>query len=120
MIRTGVPSGIWSPPESFEQTPSIVDITRKFLEKRTLEGLSGGVHLYLRAASATRSSRSQSRTGDWTTLNLAVGASVTGEGLGEHRFSIELANLTDKRYRPTPDELMQPGRAVRANWRSTF
>lgn len=78
--------------------------------------------IYMRTATAsrTRTARAQSRTGDWATLNLAFGASVTGEGLGEHRLSFELTNLTDKRYRPTPDELMQPGRAIRASWRSTF
>lgn len=77
---------------------------------------------YVRTATASRirTSRSQSRTGDWATFNLAFGTSFSGEGLGEHRLSIELSNLTDKRYRPTPDEMMQPGRAIRANWRSTF
>ncbi len=47
---TGLPNSSnttrkWSPPESREQTPSIVDITRKFPEKRTLQGLSGGVQV---------------------------------------------------------------------------
>ncbi len=35
----------WSPPESPEQRTSTVDITRKFPEKRTLQGLSGGLRV---------------------------------------------------------------------------
>jgi len=77
---------------------------------------------YMRAASAsrTRTSRALSRAGGWATLNFAVGATYAHTEYGEHRIVLELTNLTDKRYQPTPDELIQPGRAIRAGWRSTF
>lgn len=71
-------------------------------------------------ASRTRTSRSASRSGGWATLNLAVGATYVHPEFGEHRIALELTNLADKRYQPTPDELIQPGRAIRASWRSTF
>lgn len=77
---------------------------------------------YMRAASGTRTrtSRALARSGGWSTFNLALGASYVHPEFGEHRLSLELTNLGDRRYQPTPDELIQPGRAIRVNWRSTF
>lgn len=62
-----------------------------------------------------------SRTGGWTTLNLEFGGSWIGaDPWGEHSLSVALTNLTDRRYRPALEELEQPGRAIRLNYRAKF
>ena len=83
---------------------------------------SGHWDLYVRAATGTRTqtSRSSSETAPWATLNLALGAAFKPTDGREHKLSIEFLNLTDALYQPTPEELIQPGRAVRVAWRSTF
>lgn len=78
--------------------------------------------VFMRAAtpSRTRTSRAQSRSGGWATINLVLGGAYIASDNSEHRLSLELLNLNDKRYKPSPDEMMAPGRMVRLNWRSVF
>lgn len=71
---------------------------------------SGGVRWYMDAyiaasdSSAERTSRSTTKADSWVTLNLAAGAYISDTWVG-----IEALNLTNTSYRPSVDELTQPG-----------
>lgn len=83
---------------------------------------SGYWDVYVRTAAGSKleTARSSSETDPWTTLNFAFGAAYKPVNGGEHKLSVELLNITDTLYQPTPEELVQPGRSIRAVWRSTF
>lgn len=55
-----------------------------------------------------KTSRSTQHTDSWTSLNLAAGMYIQGK---QHWWiGVEALNLTDEAYRPSTDELWQPGR----------
>lgn len=62
-----------------------------------------------------KTSRSLTETSSWATVNFAFGL--------EHEhgwFGVELKNLADERYRPTTQELTQPGRHVNVGIRLEY
>ncbi len=83
---------------------------------------SGYWDLYVRTGSGTKTEtpRGSSTTDGWKTLNLAFGGAFKAPDGSEHKLSVDLINMTNQLYQPTPEELYQPGRSIRLSWRSTF
>ena len=75
---------------------------------------------YIRAGgeSRERTSRSTRYADSWETLNLSTGVIFGKER--QWRVSIDALNLTDEEYRPSTDELVQPGRHANLGLRLNF
>ncbi len=68
--------------------------------------------------SRERTSRSTRFADSWTTVNLSLGINIKAER--DWWIGIEALNLTDEEYRPSTDELVQPGRHLTIGSRVGF
>ncbi len=89
-------------------------------EKKQNEKVAWYLDGYARTGgdSKDRSSRSARFADSWTTVNLSWGITVKSDR--DWWFGIEALNLTDEEYRPSTDELIQPGRHLTIGTRLGF